>query len=273
MTATTSRTFTRAFSTLGCADLPLEKIFDLAQRHGIPSVELRAMDGTINLTERLENIFLFHKDFAGRIEQTPVRICSLDTSFRLSENTDAERTALLRFVPWAEAAGIPRLRVFDGAGFNENPGLTRALDTLDWWCDLRSARGWRVDLMIETHDSLLRAPLILRFLERAPTGTAILWDSHHTWRLGGETPTDTWRAIGPHVVHIHVKDSVSKRDGHNAYTYIPCGQGEFPMADLLKALSKDAYSGVVSLEWERLWHPGIPPLEESLSSASTHNWW
>lgn len=273
MTATTPSTFTRAFSTLGCAELSLEKILDLAHRHRIPAVELRAMDGTIDLTESLENRFLFHKDFAARLERSPVRICSLDTSFRLSDNTEADRAALLRFVPWAEAAGIPRLRVFDGAGLNEAAGFARALDTLAWWRDLRAARGWTVDLMAETHSSLLRTPLILRFLENAPAGTALLWDSHHTWKVGGESPTDTWRAIGAHVVHIHVKDSVSKPDGANAHTYVPCGQGEFPMSALLDDLSRDAYAGIVSLEWERLWHPEIPSLEESLSSAEIHQWW
>lgn len=273
MTATTPRTFTRAFSTLGCAELSLEKILELAHRHGIPAVELRAMDGTIDLTERLENLFLFHKDFAARLERSAVRICLLDTSFRLSDNTETDRAALLRFVPWAEAGGIPRLRVFDGAGLNEEPGFARALETLAWWRDLRSTRGWKVDLMVETHSSLIRTPLIRRFLDAAPAGTALLWDSHHTWKLGGESPADTWRAVGPHVVHIHVKDSVSKPDGHNAYTYVPCGQGEFPMARLLKELSRDSYTGTVSLEWERLWHPAIPTLEESLSSATIHQWW
>jgi sugar phosphate isomerase/epimerase len=273
MTADSSRIFTRAFSTLGCAELPLEKILDLARRHGLPAVELRAMEGTINLTERLESLFLFHKDFSGRLEGSPVRICSLDTSLRLSDNTEADRAALLRFVPWAEAAGVPRLRVFDGAGLHEDPGFARGLDTLAWWRELRSARGWKVDLMVETHSSLIRTPLIRRFLDAAPLGTAMLWDSHHTWKIGGESPEETWRAIGPHVVHIHVKDSVSKSDGHNAYTYVPCGQGEFPMARLLAALSEDGYTGVVSLEWERLWHPEIPSLEESLTSAVIHQWW
>jgi sugar phosphate isomerase/epimerase len=273
MTVTTSRTFTRAFSTLGCAELRLEDTLALAARHRVSSVELRAMDGTIDLTERLESRFARHQDFADLVKSGTVRICSLDTSLRLSENTGADRDALLRFVPWAEAAGIRRLRVFDGPGADQEPGFGRALDTLAWWRDLRAAEGWQVDLMVETHSSLIRTPLILRFLQSAPQGTAILWDSHHTWRIGGEAPVDTWRAIGKHVVHIHVKDSVSKPDGHNAYTYVPCGQGEFPMTRLLDALSRDGYAGVVSLEWERLWHPGIPTLEESLSSATVSNWW
>jgi sugar phosphate isomerase/epimerase len=270
---TAAAAFTRAFSTLGCAELCLEDILALADRHRIPAVELRAMEGTIDLTERLESRFSRPQDFANLIQGGGVRICSLDTSLRLSENTDTDRAALLRFVPWAEAAGIRRLRVFDGTGADQEPGFARALDTLVWWRDLRAARGWQIDLMVKTHSSLIRTPLIRRFLDAAPEGTAMLWDSHHTWKIGGESPADTWRAIGPHVVHIHVKDSVSRSDGHNAYTYVPCGQGEFPMARLLAGLSDDGYTGIVSLEWERLWHPEIPSLEESLSSATNHRWW
>jgi len=263
----------RAFSTLGCADLSLEQILDLARRHQIDAVEIRGIDGTIKTPERLEELFASPNDFKARFQNDPVRICALDTSFRLAGNTDSDRATLLRYVPWVEAMGIPRLRVFDGSGLSEATGLSQALDALSWWRGLRAQHGWQVDLMVETHSSLTNTPALLNFLSHAPADTSLLWDSHHTWRLGGESPEDTWRAIGSRVVHIHVKDSVSKPDGKNPYTYVPCGQGEFPMRALRHALIQDAYRGVVSLEWERLWHPELPSLDHALSSASIHNWW
>jgi hypothetical protein len=50
------------------------------------------------------------------------------------------------------------------------------------------------------------------------------------------------------------------------------GEGEFPMASLRAILQAEFY-GTVSLEWEKLWHPYLPPLENALTAASEHRWW
>ncbi|MET0263923.1 MAG: TIM barrel protein, partial [Rariglobus sp.] len=259
---------------LGCVELTLDEIFALASRHQIDAVELRGVGGSLDVPDWLAKTYGSPEAFADHARRSPIRIAALDTSFRLIDNTPADREALLQFIPWAEALGIPRLRVFDGGGKTLPPeDLQRALDTLAWWNDLRRQKGLSTDLMIETHDALITTPAMLSFLAAAPAGTGLLWDSHHTWKQGGELPTDTWQAIQKHVVHIHVKDSASIPSGRNAYTYKPPGQGEFPIAPLIAALQQSAYKGPVSLEWERHWHPTIAPLEEALASATDHRWW
>jgi sugar phosphate isomerase/epimerase len=125
---------------------------------------------------------------------------------------------------------------------------------------------------METHDALFTSGAINRFAEAAG-GVAVLWDSHHTWKRGGEDPVTTWRAIQPHVIHLHVKDSVSEPSGKHPYRYVFPGEGEFPAIALFAALRGDGYSGVVSLEWERLWHPELAPLSEALSEAAKREWW
>src|SRR5690606_742669 len=101
----------------------------------------------------------------------------LDTSLRLIGGTAADREALLRFVPWAEAAKIGWLRVFDGGKTGDEAELKEAAATIAWWRELRAQNGWQVDLMVETHDCLFAAAAIERFLTLAP-GTGILWDTH-----------------------------------------------------------------------------------------------
>ena len=44
------------------------------------------------------------------------------------------------------------------------------------------------------------------------------------------------------------------------------------MARLLEAM-RGNYDGVVSLEWEKLWRPYLPPLDEALRAAAETNWW
>ncbi len=126
--------------------------------------------------------------------------------------------------------------------------------------------------MVETHDSLLTAAAIQRLTAAAP-GTAILWDAHHTWRKGGESPVSTWEAIRSSVCQIHVKDSVTVATADAPYRYVLPGSGEFPMQPLVGALSAAGFAGPVCLEWEKLWHPELAPLDEALTAADRCNWW
>jgi hypothetical protein len=41
----------------------------------------------------------------------------------------------------------------------------------------------------------------------------------------------------------------------------------------LRAALGGSFSGAVSLEWERQWHPELPPLEDALRSAFDRSWW
>ena len=82
----------------------------------------------------------------------------------------------------------------------------------------------------------------------------------------------TWQAIKPHVVHIHVKDSISKPSAKHPFSYVLPGEGEFAMAALRPVLAAE-FTGCVSLEWEKLWHPYLAPLDNALTAAAKHNWW
>ncbi|HEX2099607.1 MAG TPA: TIM barrel protein, partial [Candidatus Synoicihabitans sp.] len=194
------------------------------------------------------------------------------TSFRLMDGTDAERDALLAYVPWAEALGGAYLRVFDGGEDLNEPMLARGAAVLRWWNELRRRHEWKSELVIETHDSLLTAAAVRRFLDAMPRDTRILWDAHHTWRKGGEDVVTTWAAIARAVAHMHVKDSVAVPSGRLPYTYVLPGAGDFPMARLREALTRGEYAGALSLEWERRWHPQLPPLEDALAAAD-RGWW
>lgn len=100
----------------------------------------------------------------------------------------------------------------------------------------------------------------------------LLWDTHHTWKKGGEDPISTWQKIGSHVVHAHVKDSVSIPTEKYPFTYVLPGAGEFPMATLRAKLAEE-FSGAISLEWEKLWYPDLAPLDVVLASAADRGWW
>ena len=264
--------FVRAFSTLGCPDLSLDAVLALAARRGMDAVELRALEGTVELPALFAARFGAPQRFAEAIARSRVRVVSLDTSFRMIDGSAADRRRLLDYVPWAEAAGIPRLRIFDGGESGDAAELDRAATMFRWWQEERAQAGWSVDLMVETHDCLAGAGALARFVALLPDA-ALLWDAHHSWRKGGADPVLTWRLIGSRTVQIHVKDSVSRPGARLPYSYVLPGDGEFPMASLLSALLADGFAGVLSLEWERLWHQELAPLDEALAAAAHRGWW
>ncbi len=262
----------RCFSSLGCPEFSLDETLALAERHRVPAVELRALDGTVELGDYFQRTYGSPEGLAARLRGSPVRIAAFNASLHLVGSTPIERDQLVAFAPWAEAAGARWLRVFDGGRLADAGEFTAAAEVIRWWRTLRQARGWRTDIMVETHDSLFTADAILRFVAAVP-GTAILWDAHHTWKKGGEDPVATWRKIHAAVVHVHVKDSVSRPSARHPYTYVLPGEGDFPAAPLIATLAADAFAGPVSLEWERMWHPYLPPLDEALRVAGERGWW
>ncbi len=262
----------RCISTLGCPDLSLDETLALVAKHGVDAVELRALGGTVELPGHFAAQLGSPAEFAGRLRAEKVRVVALDTSLKLAGAAPGDREKFLDYVPWAEAAGIKWLRVFDGGKSADGADLAQMAETVSWWRALRRERGWRADIMIETHDSLFTAAAIQRFLGVAP-GAAILWDAHHTWKKGGEDPLATWPAIRSSVVHVHVKDSISKPSAKHPFTYVLPGDGEFQIAPLLAALRADKFAGHVSLEWEKLWHPYLPSLDEALRVAAERGWW
>ena len=252
--------------------MELDEVISLALRHGIDVIELRALGGTVDLPAYFTQHFGTPDKFAAHIAASRVKVTALDTSLSLNGSTEEDwQRDTEAFLPWAEALGGVDLRVFDGGESNDAAAIATMAARVNWWNALRSDREWKSDLMIETHDSLFTAEANLALLEAAPAAR-ILWDSHHTWKRGGEDPVATWRALSSHVVHIHVKDSVSKPSANHPYSYVAPGEGEFPAAPLMEILRSE-YTGSVSLEWEKLWHPYLAPLDGALAIANKKQWW
>jgi sugar phosphate isomerase/epimerase len=265
--------YTRAFSTLGCPNLSLDEAVALGQRHGIAQLELRALGGTLDLPAYFSSNFGTPAKLVERLASLGARVVAVDTSWRIIDGSDVDRAQLLAFLPWVEAMGVRWLRVFDGDTAVDAAALAQAAKAMTWWQSIRRERGLKVDVMVETHDVLLDAERVRRFIAAMPRDSVrLLWDAHHTWKKGGEDPVRTWQAIAPHVVHLHLKDSVSVPSERHPFTYVVPGAGEFPMERLRKVLAAE-FSGAVCLEWELLWHPYLRPLENALSSAAKLNWW
>ena len=264
--------FDWGLSSLGCAEMDLASVIELAQRFGVRSLELRALEDVLNLPAYFRRTFGEPAELARWLEGKPIEIKVLDTSLKLVGATDKAKAAFLEFVPWAEALGTPWLRVFDGGKLGSEPDpelIAQATQTIDWWRRERKRRSLRVDIAMETHDGFCAASRCVALQQSLQTPLPIIWDSHHTFHKMDEPIEKTWQALRTFVVHIHFKDSVATPNATNDYTCVPPGEGRFPVAQLFTLLREANFSHTVCLEWERKWQPAIPPLETALAAAAS----
>jgi sugar phosphate isomerase/epimerase len=256
------------FSTLGCADLSLREICDLAWDFQVPGVELRAIGGRLDLPQYTVEAGLSPAVIGEICRSRHTRLIVAGSSCKLTSASENDRKELIAFCAWADALKIPFVRVFGGGAWGErltDSDFANAVQFIHWWRGEKRARQWQVEMLMETHDAFSASAPCLSLNERLDQPLNVIWDSHHTWRLGGESPAYTWDRLGPLVRHVHVKDSVDKPSARHPFTYVLPGEGQMPIAEVLALLRAQRFNGFVSLEWERLWHPYLPPLRDALN--------
>lgn len=269
-----TRPFLTCFSTMGCTELTLPQVLAVADHFAIDCLELRSLENRIDLPAYLAGLPGGLAAVRSTLARHPTRV--LGTSFKLVGDTEAGRTALLAFAGLAEQLGTPYLRIFGGGTWGTaltDDNYRQAVEVLNWWQKEKKKNDWQTEILIETHDAFSASPPFLRLFELLGRTHPIIWDSHHTWRLAGERPVDTWKQLKPHTRHVHIKDSVLKPSVRHPYTYVLPGTGEMPAREVLDLLRRDKFSGAVSLEWEKMWHPYLPPLEEALTACQKEGWW
>jgi sugar phosphate isomerase/epimerase len=263
------------FSTLGCPELSLPEVCALAAEFAMPNLELRALCGRVDLPTCAEEMGWRPEVARELITRNSCRLAVAGSSFKLVGNNDAMRADFLKYCDWADSWGAPYVRVFGGGTWGQ--GLTdadfeQAAETVRWWRKERAARGWQTDVLLETHDAFSAAAPCAELMRLLDVPVGVIWDSHHTWRLGGESPSDSWSCLSAWVRHVHLKDSIDKPSARHPFTYVLPGDGQAPLAAIVSLLCAQQFAGSVSLEWEKLWHPYLPPLRTALVQLQAQPW-
>jgi sugar phosphate isomerase/epimerase len=249
-----------AFSTLGCPKWEWKTILEHAAAQGYSGIELRGIQGEMDLTKRPEFSPTQLKTSLKDISALELRITDLGASTRLHEFEPAKRAAAIdegkRFIDLAHRLGTPYVRVF---GDKVLPGQSRAATIERVIAGMRElgeyAKGSGVAVIIESHGDFADSPSLLGILkgsEMATTG--LLWDAHHTFVSGKEQPADTFKQLGRYVRHTHLKDSQPAADG---VRYVLTGKGTVPVRETVRVLAAGGYRGYYCFEWEKVWHPEI----------------
>src|SRR5688500_2528944 len=144
------------FSTLGCPQWSWEQILDFGAAHGYAAVELRGLQGEMDLTKRPEFAPARVAATRGQLADRGLRVVCLGASANMHEPDATRRAAHMdegrRFIDLAAALGAPYVRVFGDrwvAGEPREATLARVAAGLR---ELgRHARPLNVTVLLESH--------------------------------------------------------------------------------------------------------------------------
>jgi len=260
-----------AFSTLGCPQWEWKKILEFAVQHGFSAIELRGLQGNLDLPS--------HPIFAAeRIQQTKreiraskLKIACVSSSTNLYVADPKQRAAELgdarRFIDCAASLGSPYVRVFGGKDDSDNSpaptGETKAR-VAPGLRELANYAGPRnVTVIIESHDHFTASATLKEVLQAADSQhVGLLWDAHHTFATSNEDPEFTVRQLGSWIRHTHLKDSVGSGEDRK---YVLTGHGTVPIQRQISALQSIGYKGFYCFEWEKVWHPDLEDPEIAIA--------
>jgi sugar phosphate isomerase/epimerase len=249
------------FSTLGCPKWPWAKVLDQASSLGYAGIELRGLEGEIDLTKRPEFAARQLAETKKMLADRGLVISDLGASSKMHEREPAKRAAALdearRFIDLAHNLDAPWVRVFPDAYFDDEPREVTQQRIGETLAALGTfAMGSGVGVLMESHGALTDSPSLVAIMKAAgpAPNVGLVWDTHHTVVEGHEKPADTWTAIGRWVHHTHIKDSMA--DG-NDRRYVLLGQGTVGVQAIVQTLVAGGYDGFFGFEWEKMWHPEI----------------
>ncbi len=230
-----------SFSTRGWGDLTWEELLNAATDMKFGGIEVYNLFKFPELTDR-GGPFHKHKVAATirQLRDMGLAIPCLDTSVDLSSEPDCEET-LHAMMEQARAMKVPY--VVCCALTDQEEAVRQHLTVL-----LEAAEAMDVKLLLKTSGIYADTARLRTMLESfASDYLGALWDMHHPYRDFGESADATIKNLGTYVCHVHLRDSDDKD------TYNLIGEGNLPVADMMRALSSINYDGFISLEWKREW--------------------
>ena len=246
-----------AFSTVACMELPWREALRLAAAHGMDALEIRMdeNDRLFGLEEGdLSEMITAFREKRVAVSDIGSGVCVSGMDEKLLERAEKN-------VCTASAAGAKGMRVFLGhfvKHFSEqtacdDEGIILFLKRL---CGFAAEKN--VEIWLETHNEYSTGTALKSLLDRVGKDNLnVIWDVIHPIEAG-EDPSDTLKALGSRIAHVHLKDGVRPRErGIIDYTYTAIGKGELPLRRIIDMLENAGYSGYYSLEWEKAWRPEI----------------
>lgn len=250
------------FSTLGCTELNLDEALTLAQKFGIKSLELRGLCGEVNIRKMAELLPENRANTKSKFCEYGIvpMILGTSCSFHDEAKYDNSIEEGLYAIDTARDIGFGGIRVFgNNIKGDESECINRIARGISKLCEYASNKG--IEVLLETHGDVNTASCLGAVAEICGKygNFGFIWDVCHTRNTYGEN----WRAFCDDfrslIRHVHLKDVTLEG------LVLP-GKGTLPLREMAEYLVANGYDGAFSLEWERKWHPELPPIEDALTA-------
>ena len=230
-----------SFSSRGWPELSWDEMIETAKEMGFGGIEVYNLPRFDSMLDRSGP---FHKYQAAatvrRLRDMNLQIPCFDTSCDLSSDENAVET-LLGLMEVAHNTQVPY--VVACALQEQEELVAQRLEVL-----LEKAVELDVGILIKTSGIYADTARLRAMMDGfASDYLGALWDVHHPYRDKGESGDMTIKNLGSYIRHVHVRDS----DDSGAYQLI--GEGTFPVAEVMGALTSVNYDGFISLEWKPDW--------------------
>ena len=236
-----------SFSTRGWMDMQWEEMLTEAREMGFAGVESYNAFKTPELYGKGGPLHKYSVASTAReLREKNLQIPCFDSSYDLSLADEEMLDAIGKLISLSSDMHVPYICAFAKDG--ELSQVTAALERL---IPVAEERG--VTILIKTSGIFSDTGRLRDLLNHfACDQLAVIWDVHHPYRDFGETPAQTISNLGAYVKHVHLRDS------NDAGEYELIGEGTFPVADVMRALTSVDYDGFISLEWKPEYLPDLP---------------
>ena len=243
------------FSTLGCPDFEWPDVYSMAKDLGFDGIELRCYGLPADPYRSKPFTGVLLPKTVAKLKSLKLEIPCISSNCCLNEqdNEMQNRKELLACMELAQAVGAPYVRVL-GDRYSEVTGtvdddyVASVLTSL-----IPEAEKHDVTLLVETNGVFSDTKRLKAMLDKIGSiHVAAVWDMHHPYRYGGESPEETVSTLGNYIKFVQTKDS-SFKDGVLRYEMM--GRGDLPLDDMMAALARINYTGFISLEWVKRWMP------------------
>lgn len=266
-----------AFMTLGCPNWDLDTICARGREYGFDGVDLRGYLDALDITTRPE-FTSGVADTRRKLADAGLEVSAISSSINICVPEDKVRSLeeARRTIAVAHALDCRNVRIYGGGDLsqhNRQELVQIGCDCVAQIFDLDG--GSDLNWLIETHDLWIHSSDICLLLDCIPDRAfGALWDMGHTSRVGGETPAETYHAIGSRVGYTHIKDALygpqhalAMEDG---WRYTLPGEGQLPLAEAIRLLKSHGYAGWLQFEHEKRWHPEL--LEPEVAFPAFVRW-
>ena len=251
-------------NTLGCPDWDLSKIITFSKEIGISCLEIRGIQGKMTVTDIPEFSDEGYVDLKEKLKKNGIKIIGFgcSSSFHDPKRCGDAFYEAVNAINFCDKAGIGFVRIF-GNNVPEAEKEAEIIERVAYYSDKlckyakEIARNCKapVNVLLEAHGDFNTAERLCAVCKKVKNDNfGIIWDVAHVDRAYRDQYMSFYNALKPYIKHVHFKDH---RKYGDEFKLCSVGEGDISLIEILELLKKDNFSGCISIEHEKKWHPEL----------------